>query len=257
MTLFKQNNLKAKRTVHANPIKKISRNYLFGLLGLLCTSTAFAEIPLNAPDWKEIEQEDNITIYTRHQEGSSFEAFKAVAILNAPFTNIMAVMANPLSCLEWVHGCSKVYGFDENSFIDRYAYSVNDLPWPFKDRDYILKVEITSDPATQEINMHMVAANDKIPANDDYVRVTIAETSYLISPVNESQTKVIWLQHTDPGGVLPGWLVNTLVVDIPVKSLQALEKVAHMEKYQNAEIIYDEQGHIQAVKAPFQTNAGN
>ncbi len=234
-------------------LKNVTKNIVFVLLSLTWANISKADIPLDAPDWKEVAKEGDISIYTRNHEGSSFQAFKAVAVLNAPFPNVMAVMANPLSCLEWVHGCSKVYGFDENHFGDRFAYSVNDLPWPFKDRDYILKLNATRDPATGTIRMHMVADKTKMPVNNDFVRVDIAETVYLISPAGPEKTRLIWLQHTDPGGVLPGWLVNSLIVDIPMKSLQRLEEVAHEPKYQNAELIYDDQGQIKAIKAPFQT----
>ena len=214
---------------------------------LLTTSTLAEEIPLEADNWEEQKKEGGITIYIRPHPNSSFEAFKAVAILDAPLNNIMAVMANPLSCIEWVHGCTESYGFDEKNFNDRYAYSVNDMPWPFKDRDYVLHIKTTSKPGSNKILMHMNASADKKSVSDDYLRVSVAQTIYILEALDNNKTKMTWLQHVEPGGVLPGWLVNSLIVDIPIKSLQALEDIAQKEKYQNARIVYDENGIIQGV----------
>ena len=232
----------------------MNRSFLTILSTLLVTSisllpfTAQAEeIPLEADNWEEQKKEGNITIYTRPHPNSSFEAFKAVAVLDAPLNNVMAVMANPLSCIEWVHGCTVSYGFDVNSFNDRYAYSVNDMPWPFKDRDYVLHIKTTNKPESNKILMHMNASADKKEVSDDYLRVSVAQTVYILEAFDDNKTKMVWLQHTEPGGVLPGWLVNNLIVDIPIKSLQALEQVAQEEKYQDAHITFDKNGIIQGV----------
>ncbi len=213
----------------------------------LSNSVLSEEIPLESPDWNEQKQEGNITIYTRPHPSSDFEQFKAVAILDAPLNNIMAVMANPESCIEWVYGCTISYGFNEKTFNDRYAYSVNDMPWPFKDRDYVLHIKTSNNPANNTIFMHMDASDSAKEQSDDYLRVSVAQTVYIFKALDDGKTKMTWLQHTEPGGVLPGWLVNSLIVDIPLESLQALERVAQQDKYNGAKILFNEQGLIQGV----------
>lgn len=222
---------------------------LMGLgLSLMIAPVANAEIPLDSKDWKLHAEQDNIKIYTKKHNGSNFQAFKAVATLNSPITSIMAVMANPNSCVEWVHGCVESWGFDEEHFRKRYAYSVNDLPWPVQDRDYVLEINTSNDKTTGEFSMSMYAVSDKRPVESKYVRVTVAETHYIFRPVGEDKTEMTWLQHTEPGGAIPSWLVNALIVDIPIKSMKTLEKVANWEKYRNAEILYDDEGQIIGVQ---------
>lgn len=227
------------------------RTFLFSfsiILALFTTAaSSFAiayDIPLDANDWEEQKQEGDITIYTRPHPESSFKSFKATAIINTPINNVLAVMANPKSCMEWVLGCTVANAFDVNSFNDRYAYSVNDMPWPFKDRDYVLHIKTSNDPVTGKVFMHMNATDNKKPINDQYERVHVAQTVYIFEATADNRTKMTWLQHTEPGGMLPGWLVNALIVDIPVQSLQALDKVAQLPKYQNANILMDAQGMI-------------
>lgn len=219
------------------------------ILAALC-SPSFAmsyEIPMNAPDWEKERTEGDIVIYTRSHPDSSFKAFKAVAIIDAPINNIMAVMANPKSCMEWVLGCTVANAFDERSFNDRYAYSVNNMPWPFKDRDYVLHIRTSSKPESGVIYMYMDATDNKKAINDEFERVHVAQTVYSFETLESNKTKMTWLQHTEPGGILPGWLVNSLMIDIPIKSLQALERVAQMPKYQDAEILFDQNGIIRGI----------
>ncbi|MBZ2167264.1 START domain-containing protein [Marinobacter sp. F4216] len=211
-------------------------------------STASAELPAeNAKDWKLRQEVGNIRVYTIDQSNSSFKAFKAEALLDTPIENLMAVMINPGSCLEWVHNCTESYAFGEGNFHDRYAYSVNNMPWPVTDRDYVLRIRTQGDEETGEIIMDLNATPNQREEFRDRIRVDRSDTLYRFIPRGE-QTRMVWVQHTDPNGSLPGWLVNSLLVDIPVRSLQALERVANKERYQGYELVYDETGKLTSVR---------
>lgn len=222
-------------------------------------SNASAELVSQDDRWESALNKDGVIIYTRDYEGSDVKAFKAETTLNAPINNVMSVMANPHSCTEWVHGCTISYGFDEADFNKRYAYSVNDLPWPVKDRDYVLEINTSSLPGSSQIMMEMHAVKGRKPVDDDYVRTTVAQTIYIFTPTEDNKTHMLWLQHTEPAGVLPSWLVNNLLVDIPFKSIKALDNVAQEEKYQHGVIEYDDEGVISGVRKvpPTRSEAAN
>ena len=224
---------------------------LFGLAALLLTASASAADhpplpPENSEHWALQKQVDNIRIYTMDQPGSGFRAFKAVADLNVPINNLMAVMINPESCKEWVHNCTESFAFGKGNFHDRYAYSVNDMPWPVSDRDYVLRIQTRGNAETGEIVMDLNATPGMRAETNSRVRVDVSNTLYRFTPT-EQGTQMVWLQHTEPNGALPEWLVNQLVIDIPVKSLKALEAVARKEKYQGYRIEWATDGNIEAV----------
>jgi len=224
---------------------------LTGILGLFMAFSAAAGDatplpPESADGWSLRKEVDNIRIYTMEQEGSGFQAFKAVAELNVPMENLMAVMVNPESCEEWVHNCAESYAFGPGNFHDRYAYSVNDMPWPVTDRDYVLRIRTHGQADSDEIIMNLNATPNKRAEFDSRVRVDRSNTLYRFTSQGQ-HTRMVWIQHTDPNGSLPGWLVNNLIVDIPVKSMQALEAVAQEEKYQGYRIEWAEDGNITAV----------
>lgn len=219
------------------------------LVTVLATNTAKAELPAeNADSWELQEEVDNIRIYTTEQHDSSFKAFKAVALIDAPIENVMAVMVNPKSCMEWVHNCLEAYSFGKGDFHDRYAYSVNDLPWPVTDRDYVLRIRTHGDKASGEVVMNLDATPGKRAEVNGRVRVNRSDTLYRFIPEG-NKTRMIWLQHTDPNGSIPGWLVNSLVVEIPVKSLQTLEQTAQKERYQGFKLIYNDNNQLIDVRS--------
>lgn len=222
--------------------------------GLACTLLAFAvaanaqaELPSETDEaWTLRKKANDIRVYTIDQPDSSFKAFKAVAVLDAPIENLMAVMANPGSCVEWVYNCTESYAFGDGEFRDRFAYSVNDMPWPVTDRDYVLRIRTRGDETSGEIVMDLNATPNQRTQSSSRIRVDRSDTLYRFTPDGD-KTRMVWVQHTDPNGALPGWLVNSLLVDIPVRSMEELERVANSERYQGYRLIYDEQGQLTGV----------
>ncbi|TBW50009.1 lipid-binding protein [Marinobacter halodurans] len=199
--------------------------------------------PLDA-DWHLQKETGDIRIYTTEVEGSDFEAFKAVADLDVSLAALMAVMINPKSCLEWVHNCSVSEAFGNGNFQDRYAYSVNDMPWPVQDRDYVLRIRTHGDRQSGVVEMDLNAVPGARPGDDDYVRVDQSDTLYRFEPLGPEHTRMTWVQHTEPNGAIPSWLVNSLVIDIPVKSMHSLEKVAHKPRYAGYRLVYNDRGEL-------------
>jgi len=220
------------------------------LVSAIAAATARAALPAEDSEaWSLRKETGDIRIYTMEQSDSSFQAFKAEALLDAPIEAIMAVMVDPASCIEWVLNCSESYGVGKNSFHDRYAYSVNNMPWPVTDRDYVLNIRTRGNEAAGEIIMEMSATPGKRAEISNRIRIDRSDTLYRFIPEG-TKTRMIWLQHTDPNGALPGWLVNTLLIDIPLSSMETLERVSAQERYQGFSLVYDADGRLVDVRQP-------
>ncbi|WP_417518554.1 START domain-containing protein [Marinobacter sp.] len=220
------------------------------LVSAMAAATARAALPAESSEaWSLRKEAGDIRIYTTDRGESSFQAFKAEALLDAPIEAVMAVMINPASCMEWVLNCTESYGVGKNSFHDRYVYSVNDMPWPVTDRDYVLRIRTQGNESSGEIIMEMSATPGKRAKNSNRVRVDRSDTLYRFFPEGR-KTRMIWLQHTDPNGALPGWLVNTLLVDIPLSSMEELQRVTTLKRYQGFSLVYNEGGELVDVRQP-------
>lgn len=204
-------------------------------------------------DWQQVEAHKNITIYTRHYKDSNFAAFKALAKINRSIESIFAVISDPTSCPLWVDNCIESYNYlkhhqEKIQFKNRYGYALNHLPWPFKDRDLIVNIVTSNNPDTNEITITMSSDKDLIGDNDEAIHITDSHTKYILRPINKNQTEFVWMQHTEPAGELPAWLVNSMIISLPLKSISNLENIAKLKKYQDAMIEFDSQKKIQGLK---------
>lgn len=231
------------------------KQYLHGIfiLSVLLSPAGWA---LTAPSlspysgqWVLTEQSGKVSIYTREQTDSEFAAFKAEAILDQPIANLFAVIADPDSCPQWVEGCLQSRSAGGADFTDRVGYALNHLPWPFSNRDLVVNIKTRGQktPGTIKITMQSTASN-VIPKQEDIVRIRHAYTLYFLEPISDRQTRFIWVQHVDPGGSLPAWLVNNKLIDLPAKSIPKLEALADADRYQAAELIYDPMGKLTNVR---------
>lgn len=230
------------------------QSYPIVFLTLLAGFPAFAHLP-ESDDWNLVKDEDDIQIFTQQVRDSSFDAFRAVTVLDAPLSNVMAVMADPRSCVDWVHGCAHSEGLEQKSFNDRSAYSVNDLPWPAQDRDYVLRIRThTKARASVEgqtppvIVMELRATPDQHQGTGGKVRVEHSDTLYEFYDYGNGKTHMTWIQHTEPNGALPSWLVNSLAIDIPFNSLKRLEALANSTAYRRQDLVFDAQGQLVDVR---------
>jgi len=227
------------------------KQFIFSLL--ICTALFAAfqagaqisdQLDEHASAWTLSKQSNRVKVYTRAYENSNFNAFKAVATLNQPISSILAVLSDATSCPLWVDGCLRSDNLEVTNFNDRFGYSESKLPWPFKNRDLAVRILTTNPNGKHEIQIAMYTDGRLPKETGKTVHITDSESLYILRAVNNTQTDLIWMQHTEPSGNLPAWLVNSMIVNLPLKSVAALEKTASAEKYQNAKIKYDDLGQI-------------
>ncbi|MDX1590226.1 MAG: START domain-containing protein [Oleiphilaceae bacterium] len=209
---------------------------------LLASHGASGDVPTDDRDWSLREDSRGIRVYTRSLEHSPFDAFRAVTELDAPMDQLMAVMGQPESCLRWVHTCIEARAVGDGDFHDRYAYSVNQMPWPVHNRDYVVRIRTSGD--ADGITITMDAQQDIHPRQDGLVRITHSHSVYHITPLGDEGTRLEWFQHTEPGGAVPGWLVNRMTTDLPYRSLRNLQEEVRDPRYADYRIEYDDGGRI-------------
>ncbi|MEQ6885826.1 START domain-containing protein [Salicola sp. Rm-C-2C1-2] len=214
---------------------------------VLATTIVHAQVPTNDKNWEKAVDSDGIEIHTRNLKGSRIDAFRAEMVLDAPLEAVMAVMANPKSCTEWVHQCAHAKNLAGGTFRDRYTYSINDMPWPVSDRDYVLHIKAHTGESRDHIIIEMESVEGMVEKKDDYVRMPKSSTVYEFFRKDDSHTRIVWYQHAAPGGSLPNWLVNRLATDIPYESLQTLNNVVQKERYQGHKLVFDDEGRITGI----------
>jgi len=199
----------------------------------------FITLELLATPW-HLEKEDNgITVYTREVNGSDYLEFKGIVEVNASVDAVVAFLYDTQRTPEWIHDCDFGMTLEEVHFRDNYIYQTFDLPFPVSNRALILHSTLTY--TSEGARLDSAAASDfcKEQQTDRCQRVvqnrmlmiTKSKGSYRLIKRGATHTKIIWQLHTEPGGYIPTWLANALVVDLPFYSLAKLREMVLEARY--------------------------
>ena len=209
---------------------------------ILLAGLLFSGLSAQAIDWELAKEVDGIKVFTGAVAGSEYRAFRGETIINAELNQLMAVLDDTPNFASWMYNCKSPKLLYKASLLDRYQYLKNDFPWPAKDRELILRNEISQDPSSRATTVKLssvaveklpIAAQKAMPKAGTAVRVGAAQGFFELTPVSDTQTKVVFQLHLDPGGGLPASLVNALIVDNPFETLKAMAKHVAKPQYAN------------------------
>lgn len=177
----------------------------------------------NFGEWQLKKSEDNIDIYTRTVEESALKEFKATTLFKNVSMN--AVLEQLYTAPAYSDNCEYSTSFlikDLSTQEERYFYYAEKLPWPLKNRDVVTKLAI-EEQSPDKILLSIKATPDLITTKAQTIRVQNLKGYWLLEkhPLGITATQQIYM---DPGGKVPAFIVNPLIVKGPLKTFSTLKK---------------------------------
>lgn len=207
----------------------------------LATALAGAQT-VAATDWELSDSRKGVDFFLRDMPGSHFPEFKAVARMEGSIASVLAVLIDVERYPEWIHQCREALRLAADGSQHQYVYQLNDLPFA-RDRDMIMRASLSHRDQGRVVRIDLQAVPDYCQTHSDpacsqidpaaHLRIQEAVGSYRMTQVDANTVEVIWQQHLDPGGRLPGWLVKRQMSAIPVNTLSALREQIQRPEYQN------------------------
>jgi len=199
---------------------------------------------------------DDIKVYFYKHKHFDIGTFKAITYINASLASLLAVMFDNKSCTDWIHACIKSFLIEDISFNERYHYQILNIPFPFEDRDFIFHSILKQNPTTKAITIITKTVSgychdkqspqcNKVKQSN-LVRVIKSIGTYKLEPCDKG-VKVTWIQHTDPAGHLPNWLINQFITDTPYWTLKQLAQKVKEDQYKDSKLVYDNDGYAVAL----------
>lgn len=201
------------------------------LLGLMNTE---------AHAWETQLDKDGILVQSRLTAGAKYQEFRAEAEIDATVAQAIALLKDIPACRQWLFRCKESRLITEISTTERIFYQVTSLPFPAKSRDAIFHAAMSFE-GVSSVRVTMSSMPDEIPQTR-HVRVREAFGSYMLETIGEHKLRVTWQQYVDPGGSLPAWLVNSMLTDLPFKSLRAFRDLVKQSPYRDAIWAYGPDG---------------
>ena len=210
----------------------IAKNFystLVLVLFLLWTMLAFSSDNANA--WELAKEGNGIKVYTRPVDGSNFKEYKGIMTLDASVSSLVALIDDTPAYPDWIDTCIEGKTIKRISPAESYTYTVNKAPWPVSNRDAVVRNVIRQDRETLVVTIEITGIPDFVPPKAGLTRVKYIKGFWQLRPLEEGKVEVIYQVHNEPGGKLPSWLVNSVVVNQPYRTLLNMKKMVKESRY--------------------------
>lgn len=173
-------------------------------------------------EWKLRKNEQGIKVYTRTVPKSALEEFKAIGIVNASPEALATHFKKVKNFPNWMPLCieARKEKTVRNGFIH---YQKLEAPFPVSNRDGYYQFQFMEEG--ENVRIKIKALPKFGPEQEDLVRIPSATGFYLFEGLKDGRSKVTYQMLAAPGGSIPAWLANSMVVKNPFETLESLKKV--------------------------------
>lgn len=178
-------------------------------------------------DWKDNGERDGIKSYTQVTKKGGLLAFKAEGYINAQITNIMAILRDVEQSNAWTPDLIHKSTVRDISDIEAITYTVNDVPWPFSDREVIMSNKLFVSPERDMMIVKMNSVEEDVKSyKKGLVRAFVYYGEVGLRPISPKRTYIEIAILIDPRGYIPTWIVNWVQQNLPYNFIKAVEKRA-------------------------------
>jgi hypothetical protein len=172
-------------------------------------------------NWTLELDKEGIKVYTRTSESSSFKEFKAETLIKATTPEIEKVLTDIERYPEWCYKTTSATVFERDSVTIRYFY-VSKTPSFLKTRVACFEFHREINNQTGEVIFYLNDIPCKQKLSEDMLLIPIMKGYYRLTPAGKNEVLVTMQMQTEPGGIIPSWLANLVVVDSPYITLKGL-----------------------------------
>ena len=178
------------------------------LLLLLLVAGGLVAPAAFALDWEKVSDKDGVLVERRAVPGLRVSAIRVTARSPLAPGAVFETIWKQQEHLEFVPFLKRLDLLSDTGD-ERVVYEQLALPF-VRDRDYTVRLRKRVDPAVDRYEILIESANDAGPPPDrGYVRVTNIRGSWTVEAGPGGKGSIVRYElQSDPGGIIPAWLVD-------------------------------------------------
>ncbi len=208
--------------------------YLLFLSVLFCCSFIADQ---KQTTWDLIRDENGIKVYTQ-KGNTSVKSLKLITNAKAKPSSIVYLLLDKANYPTWVYRCVGSYEITKVSDYEYYHYQETSVPWPAENRDVILWFKMSQNSSTKVVTIQISAKPDYLPKKAGKVRITQMDAKWVLTPLASGETTIEYYLSLDPGGNVPGWIVNMGLTDGPMETIKNMKQQLLLDKYKNIRLSF-------------------
>jgi len=182
-------------------------------------------------EWSLRVDRDEVRVWRRSVQGSAFDEIRGNGMLRAPPAVVLALLkrGDAATIREYNPMYDDGHDLQQIDSNTKVSYGSVRSIFPFKPRDTVTRVALRELPTLGGTALLLEAVeHPAMPVRAGFVRAKIIKGMHLVQPVagKPSMTNFTFTQQVNAGGVLPAWLMNTLIAQDSVVFVQRLGKAA-------------------------------
>lgn len=203
-------------------------------LGLTLASPGHAcETDLEPP----VIDHDGVQVWTCPISGNSLLAFEAHTLVQSTLSGLVGLLMDSAAGPKWVFRMNRIDMLRKDETAGTFLLRAESDFWPLKDRDVYLEGKVTQQPTTLAVSIDSRSTPaGRFPDNPDFVRMPSMIGQWEFRPAGQGKVLVIMSGRADPGGSIPGFLVNLVIQETPYRTLLGLRRQVSERRYQQMRI---------------------
>jgi len=185
-------------------------------LSLLC-------LQLYAQDeWKLSRNENGIKVYTAPGGDTKFKRIKVEARFPGTIEKLRSILLDVANNKKWVYHTrqsSLVEMVNSNEVV---YYAETTLPWPFSNRDLVIRMHFSQDPTNHSLVVTAVGVPDAIPVNRGIVRIRYFNARWEVRSESPNEIAITYFLTINPAGNISPGISNMFVTRGPFETFNNL-----------------------------------
>lgn len=202
----------------------------FALLSIMLLSSCVSQIEFSQSQEKKLNAE--IQVKLNQYKQSNFQQVEATFFTHQSRALVFRVLSDISKTSQWLQRLETI---EVLSVYNNHQYLLRttiNSPWPFQNRELITCVDtFFEDKIT---NIKIVSCHERVPLNEQYLRLTHAQSSWRLEEITDSLIEVNYKTWIDPAGYVPAFFFNNELIKttkFDLKKLQVIIENASLTQY--------------------------
>jgi len=141
--------------------------------------------------------------------------------VEASMSAIVLLLQDVAAIPDWVYKCPEAYHLKKVSNSEEVYYN---------------RMEMVQNPITKVVRSESFNEPTYIPEKDGLVRIPKLHLWWEFTPRGNGVVDVEYFLSSDPGGMIPAWMINLAIDQGPTQTIKAFRKTLQDPKYRDARL---------------------
>lgn len=181
---------------------------------------------------QESKEQQRLHVQLNQYKQSDFKQVEALFFTQQSKELVFRVLSDIDKTSQWLQ---RLEGLEVLTVYNNHQYLLRttiNSPWPFQDRELITCVDTFFEENVTSIQIS--SCSDRVPINEQYVRLLNVESSWTITKISNSLVEVNYKTWIDPEGMVPAFIFNSELINASKNDLKKLQSIidnASLDQY--------------------------